>query len=279
MLDKSAIDAIQQAEATRAAHEAIQSSSHSHNVVALPNSFATHDMEQYLPLRRRARGVMNTNAVDSFLIYASTHAEEGAAIFVNQENMSASAVLNLGTPIAPGHADNRAALQLKKTAAFNALLNHTNNGIQLKQTQVAEFLEDWADNVACYKDGEAVATKLAIAAIRKITIDAMRKVESSEQQLSASRSAFESVQATSSDPLPTSILFGCQPYADLGSRTFSLRLSILTGNDKPAITLRIANLETHQEDMALELSDLIASKLESKGTLAMPVHLGEYKKV
>lgn len=278
MLDKSAIDAIQQAEATRAAYESLTHLEDTLHVVALPDSFTTHDMEQYLPLRRRARGVMNTNAVDSFLIYASAHSEEGAAIFINQENMSASAVLNLGTPKAPGHADNRVSLQLKKTAAFSALLNHTSNGVQLKQTQVAEFLEDWADNIICLKDGESVATKLAIAAIRKITIDAMRKVESSEQQLSASRSAFESVQATSSVPLPTNILFNCQPYADLGARAFTLRLSILTGNDKPAITLRIANLETHQEDMALELSDLIASKLESKGTLAMPVHLGMYQK-
>lgn len=277
MIDKSAIQAIQLAQATEAAFSAMKQAEDTQHIVALPDSFTTVDLERYQPTRRRARGTMSTASVDSFLNYTTAHAEDGASIFINQEEMAATAVLNLGSIHAPGHADNQAALKLKKTAAYAALMAHT-GGAQLKQSQVAEFLEDWADHVECSKDGEPVPLGKAIAAVRKITIDAMRKIENTEQQLSASRSAFESVQATSTEPLPTSILFSCQPYADLSRRTFTLRMGILTGGDKPAITLRIANLESQQEEMAQELSELIIEKLPAS-QIEINVLLGQYRTV
>lgn len=54
-------------------------------------------------------------------------------------------------------------------------------------TDVPEFIEGRADNIKCFAGEGEIKTTQAVAAIRKITIEAMRKMESTEQALSASK--------------------------------------------------------------------------------------------
>lgn len=274
MITKEAITALQEGESISAAAQALNASCDTNDLTALPSDYKLHDLEKYKPMRRRERGTMNTNAIDAFTSYVKDHVEPGATVFVNPDEMSATAVLNLGTPCVPGHADNRAKLTLKRTAAYSALISIA-TGAGYKQTQIAEFLEDWPEHIQCVNDSGSITLPKAIAAIRKLSIEAIRKIENSEQQLSASRSAFESVQATSVDPLPTVIMFDCQPYADLKARTFALRLNVQTGGDKPTISLRIVKAEQHAEDMANELGYLIAHAFDGA---PIPVLLGSYSK-
>ena len=273
MFDKEAIDAINEGTGIYQASNAVASAFKDKAIVALPERFKSHDLESYLPNRRRARGVMSTSALKDFAAYAKAHAEAGASVFVDANDMTATAVLNLGTPEAPGHTDNRAKLEARKTAAYQALLQHA-SGRALTQTTAAEFLEDWPELIECFNDEGPIKLPKAIGALRKLTIEAMRKLESSEQSLSASKSAFESIQATSADPIPTTIYFKCVPYKDLAERLFVLRLGVQTGGDKPAIVLRIVKAELHAEEMATELADLARDALG--GT--MPVLLGAYAK-
>lgn len=277
MLERDAIKELAKTEATTAAGSAVATAlaadkTGTRGAVALPGDFALHDLEKYMPNRRRSRGNMQTVLVADFAKYAHDNAEEGAAVFVDADSMTACAVLNLGTPKAPGHADNTATLTMKKTAAYSALRNITAEGRQLSQVEVAEFLEDWAEPVVCEKDGEHVPNRKAIAAIRKLSIEAMRKIENSEQQLSATKSAFEKIEATSEEPIPTAITFACAPYKELKERTFTMRLSIITSGDKPKLTLRITKIEEHEEQMAGELADVIRKEIGGK----MPVMLGKY---
>ena len=270
MFDKSAIETLQQADAIRVASDIVRED----KAAALPEGFALHDLEIFRQYRRRERGTMNTTNVDSLFEYCQDHRESGATVFVNPEKMTATAVLNFGTTMEPGHCDNVANLELKKTAAFVALLN-TATGQKLSQTFTAEFFEDWSDLVKFEnEDGALLEPKKAIAAFRKLTIESMQKLEASEQQLGASRSTFESVKASSENGIATTIHFTCLPYQELTERTFTLRLSIITGPDKPAISLRIKNYELHQEEMAIELSNIIDKIFGA--ALQMPVLLGTY---
>ena len=273
MFDKETLTALQEGTAIIQAQRAMEISEDTHNTVALPSDYKLHDLEKLLPARRRARGVMTTAILDSFIQYAKGHAENGATVFVDSANMSATAILNLGSPISPGHADNKAHLEIKRTAAFSAMLNMA-TGAGLTQAATAEFLEDWPDQIKCHNESGPIATSKAVTAIRKLIIETMRKLESEEQQLSASRSAFESVQATSKEPIPTLINFTCQPYPDLTERTFALRLSVKTPGDKPVITLRIVKVEQHNEDMAQELAAMISAGFDE----AVPVVIGKYTK-
>lgn len=269
MFDKDAIKALQEGESITAASTAVQAAK---EVVALPDSFTLHDVEHLQVSRRRARGMMATRFIVPFASYTEQHREAGATVFVDPENLTATAVLNLGTPTHPGHADNLAQLQLKRTASYSALCTIVQ--AQRSQVEIAEFLEDW-QQVQCFNDSVEVKRPQAIAAIRKITIDSSRKLESSEQQLGATRSAFESVQACSFEPLPTTLYFSCKPYADLAERQFVLRLSILTGDTKPKIMLRIQSPETHAEEMAAELVSLVAGAIDAEA--AVPVLVGTYR--
>ena len=241
---------------------------------ALHEDYKVHDLEHLLPCRRRARGTMSTAYVAPFAQYATAYAEPGAAVFVDAEHMAATAVLDLGTKETPGHTDNRAKLQLTKTAPYAMLL--TINGRAQSQQALAEFLEDWGSvaSLIFFAGDDEVTPGKALAAIRRITIENLRKVESEEQQLSANRTAFESVKASSQEPIPTTIYYTCKPFADLEERTFVLRLSILTGEKAPSLVLRIQNLEAHVEAMGAELAALVQEAISG----AMPVLLGSYSK-
>lgn len=275
MFDKEAIQALQQGAAIQQASAAMITADHAKHVVALPEDFKLHDLEKNQPHRRRARGAMATDSLGSFVAYNRVHAEPGASVFIDTGAMRATAVLNLGTPEFPGQADNLATYSPDPTAAYIGL-SATANGLGRKQVEIAEFFEDWPDHLQFFHgDGKLEPVK-AIAAIRKLTIESMRKLESSEQQLSASRSAFESVQATSETPIPTTVYFTCKPYEVLQSRLFVLRLAIHTANDKPAISLRIQKLELHKEEMGVELAEVIAGGFAGDGA-KLPILLGSYQ--
>jgi uncharacterized protein YfdQ (DUF2303 family) len=229
-----------------------------------------------MPTRRRARGGMSTEDLPSFAAYTHQHAEAGATVFVNTDSMTATAALNLGTPTAPGHADNLVTLHSKATAAFVAMKNVSSG--QARQATVAEWLEDWAPHITCFAGSDTVAHGLAVQAVRNLTIEAMRKLESTEEQLSSTTSAFESVKA-SSKTLPTFIYVKCQPYHGFAERTFVLRLAVLTGESKPMLTLRVIRTEEHAQEMAAELAQRVRDAINPIGNepLALiPVLIGTY---
>ena len=270
MLTKEAIELLSKAEAIRAADEAIGNVCD--RAVALPNDFTIHDLEKYQVCRNRLRGAMHTSVLADFAAYVRANKEEGAQVFVNQSDMSAVAVLNLGTPDAPGHADNTATFKLQATAAYKALTSIA-TGHAISQQRLAEFLEDWHVDIQCSREGLDLTTTRAITAIRAITIEKLQKVASEEQQLSASRSAFESVKAEGSD-IPTTIQFSAEPYLGLSRRYFNLRLGIITDGKAPQLTLRIVKAEEHAELMAAELANLVRGAVETD----VPVAIGTYCK-
>lgn len=273
MFDKDAINEIQAAHATNEVRVALSDAMASeHATVFAPSDFTRHDLEKLQPNRRRARGAMNTSDIEAFATYSEEHAEAGATVFIDADAMSARAVLNLGTSEEPGHADNVGVLKLKQTAAYTALLA-TANGRQLSQQSAAEFLEDWAEEVECFGESSgALNHGAAVAALRKLTIDTARKVESTVGQLSASLSAMEQVKASSDNPVPTTIYFQCVPFHGLASRLFVLRLAIHTAGDKPMLSLRIKNLEGHQEQMAKEFAENVREAIPGE----IPVVIGTY---
>jgi len=272
MFDKEAVKEIARSESISAATKAIRTEVD--GVLALPEDFKLHNVEQYFNYRRRARGTMATTSIEDFAVYTKQHIDEAPGhIFVDPSEMAATAILNMGSTSQPGHTDNRAKLTLKRTAAYQALM--AVSGSQLPQDRAAEFLEDWTANISCVNENGAIATKHAVAAIRKITIESSAKVESAVNQLSASKSAFEAIAASSKDPIPQEIDFVCQPYHGLPDRTFSLRLSVVTGA-KPLIVLRLIKQEQHEEEMANEFAELVRNSFADDQSKAL-VMIGTYK--
>lgn len=273
MFDKDTLTALQEAKAIFEAREAIDIAGN--NPVALPSDYTLHDLEAFNAQRRRARGAMRTEVIAAFAAYTVAHAEDGCTIFIDPDDMSAKAILNLGTPEYPGHSDNRAELRPKKTPAYAELLEVASGSGQ-KQVVVAEFMEDWADCIVCFgPDDASISTPKAIAAVRRVSIEAIRRAETSVEQMRETRSAFESVQASSTEFIPTRIHFCCVPYADFEARTFVLRLGVLTGSDKPLLTLRLVKAAQHNTELAEELGQKITASFDGKD---LPIVLGTYSK-
>lgn len=284
MFDQKAIEALQEGKAILQAAGSLAiamgntTDGVTNAIAALPNHFTVHDLEKHMPHRRHARGAMSTEQIHSFTAYTRAHAEKGAAVFVDQDQMQAIAVLNLGTPDAPGHADNKAVMLCKRTAAFQAMQSIT--GGAAKQAAAAEFLEDWTEHIKCFSGNDTVANGVAVQSVRNLTIEAFRKLEATEEQLSSTTSAFESVKASSKTTLPTLIYFTCAPYHGFEQRTFVLRLGVLTGDSKPTITLRVIRMEEHTQQMAAELATKVSDAINPKGTDAaqlLPVMVGVYR--
>lgn len=274
MFDKDAIQELSKAQAIAAARDSmLNAHANTEDLVALPEEFKVHDLEQYMLMRRRARGTMTTQALGDFGAYVKTHAEAGATIFVSPESMNARAVLNLGTKEVPGHADNRAEFAPPKLAAYLALLKiHIST---LNQQDAAEFLEDWIGQWQGFHDSDQLTPAATIAAVRNVKIEELRRAETSVGQLSAERSAFDQIKASSgANKLPTHIYFKCVPFLGFEERTYVLRLAVRTGgaNTVPTLTLRIVNNEAHAEALGQEL----ATKVRAEIGEALPVHLGSY---
>lgn len=233
-------------------------------LVARSDKFSMHSMEDYMPTRARARGAMTTSDMASWSDYLEARCTGSFSItstFINPDDMNACGILNFEIEGKPGHCDDLAHLKLRPTAEYQGL-RAAAKGVALTQRALAEFIEDYSMCFdGCYAGDdldEKVSTKQAISAIRNITVEALRRVEAVEGQLSASKSTFEQVQADSkSQPIPTLLYFRCVPFAGLDSRLFVLRLSVLTSDDRPALVLRIVNPEIHQQEMAAEFADKI----------------------
>jgi uncharacterized protein YfdQ (DUF2303 family) len=278
MIDKEAIDALSKADAIRAAESAMAGAFNSDAATALPNDFQIHDLEKFMPARRRMRGKMHTTSLQSFGDYVVARADLGATVFVKPIEMKAAAVLNMGNMLTPGHCDHVAVLAFQATAAYVAMRNLVKYG-EITQRKLAEFMEDHYESIQCLDvDGNYMVTKHAIAAVRNITIEALAKADASQGQLSAERSSFESVKASSkAGAMPVWIEFRCVPYMDLPERVFRMRLGIAAGEKAPRITLVIQKAEQHTEEMGQEACAVVAKAIKGD-TLSndIPVLIGEF---
>ncbi|HAT2286576.1 TPA: DUF2303 family protein, partial [Citrobacter freundii] len=87
------------------------------------------------------------------------------------------------------------------------------------------------------------------------------------------RSLMQSVEASSKDVMPVAFEFKCVPYEGLAERRFSLRNSLLTG-DEPSFVLRIVQLEAQEEAIAKEFRDLLISKFDGE---SVETFIGNFK--
>lgn len=235
-------------------------------------------IEQLQATRARFRGKFATAQLQDLADYVVARTKNNVRApgqvqgFIDTADMSAKVFFNLGDDSLPGHADHTAALKLKPTAAYAALLAATAR--PLDQRALHDFVEDWRDLIVPLFDGAPDATRLAntLAAIRDITIETARKVNLVERDMGATRSAMETVDARSSLTLPGGFEFTASPYEGLAVRTFRLRLGVNTGGDKVALVLRIQQAEQVTEQIARDFRTRLAALL---GT-ACPLTLGTF---
>ncbi len=281
MFDKSAIQQVTQSEATSAGNTALQHAlTGGAPMVALHQEFKRVDLEDYLPLRRRARNSFTTPYVADFARYVGQHREDGCSIYVNAEEMASKAVLNQGGAEFPGHGDNTAVVKLRKTAPYAALGVLT--GRHRSQKELAEWLEEWRHLVKPLgKDSDELNIAHVVAGVRSVSIEQINNSTSNVEALSAERSELESVSAKTNRTdavLPAYLMMEIQPYKELQARKFYVRVSIITSERAPTFSLAILGQEIHDEEMAEEFAGVVRDSFAAdEGQLAAPdVLLGSF---
>src|SRR5690606_12203445 len=169
------VDAWNQITATHAAATGRELATHT-PAIMVPENYAVEHLERLQKGRSRFRGSMTTDSLPDFCAYVVRRAggdpsEYGADGFIDAGSMSCKVFFNLGNEAAPGHADDIAKLTLKPTAAYSAM--RAIAGQRLSQTQLAEWMEDWAANLRVVgAQGEDIPVGVAVQKIRTITIKA-----------------------------------------------------------------------------------------------------------
>jgi len=231
-------------------------------LIALPNGIDLISIEGYMPNRASYRFTFKTKSIGDFVEYSEEFEQEGSKCFVDSDEMCARTILDLGTEINPLHQSHKSILQLDKTAAFKAMLRV--DGIKLAQKDASNFLDDWADCLEVHsQDGSSMTIHQASKRLREITIEQKASIDSKVGDFGASMSSFEKIEAKGQEMIPATMIFTCNPYHGLAERAFLLRVSILTGEAKPAITLRIIKLETQNEAIAEEFKQILTDGFAS----------------
>lgn len=271
-MDKSAIEQIQQGTSIPALIKHLDGKKTQTPCVVLPNDAGVTSLEQFMAHASRYRLKFNTTSYGDFIDYCREFDAEGAACFISEDAMSAASIFDLGNIATPGHKEHRAKLGLPSTPAFDALLDIT-RGRPLSQKEAADFIEDWADCItARTNEGKDMAAPAAAHSLRNITIEQAKSFSSSVGDFSESMSALEKIEAQNQEKIPAFMEFKCVPYRELKERVFEIRVSLLTGEHKPTISLRIIRLETIRESMAQEFREKLQEAFKD---LKLSAYIGE----
>src|SRR6185312_10514494 len=274
-MDRTAIEAIGQLAIEAAAGNRLSTDTPAIILTARDGSQRVESLEHLQPGRSRLRGKFTSTALQDFAEFVVTRYEVAgdpapAQGFIDTDKMAATVYFNLGDHEHPGHGDHLATLALKPTAAYAALAAACSR--PLGQRELHDFLEDWRDNTFALYDGATDDGKpysAALAAVRDITVETARSVNSVERDMGATRSAMESVDAKSKLVLPSGFLFKAVPFEGLQERTFTLRLGVNTGGDKLTLVLRIQQAEAITEAIAKDFRDRLAAKLGAASSLTL----------
>lgn len=245
--------------------------------VFLPDGYMVHSTEHLQELRSRFRGAMSTQSLPDFCNYVERRSESAtmefgkASGFIDADQMSCLVFFNLGDMTTPGHADDTAALELKPTAAYAAMRRIA--GERLSQTQLAEWMEDWADHLAVVgTQGESIPVGIAVQKIRTITVKATAEVTNSEGSFSQGRSAMDQIEAAHAEQQPADLIFKAEPYEGLQTQTFTLRLSVITG-EKPVLIPRWVRQGKQEEEIAQDFKGALTAHIGEHANLT----LGRFK--
>lgn len=236
--------------------------------VVLPEGSQVITLEKWQAGRSRFRGIYSTHSLADFSKYVADRAVAGARGFIDQDEMTCTLIFNLGTDVAPGHADDRAVLRLKPSAGYKAA--QAIGGRALSQKDLSDWIEDWNQFLTAADEvGGTMTIAKAIAAVRTITIKAASESDHTVGETSASRSTLDQIEARSKETLSATLLFNVIPFEGLTEQQIQLRVSVITSGAQPVLKLRWVGEEVQREDIAQEFKTVLQAKIGTNASLAL----------
>ncbi|ENW90526.1 MULTISPECIES: DUF2303 family protein [Acinetobacter] len=241
------------------------------SIAILPEGFKLHSTERFNDGRDRYRGAYQTSSISSFVEYVGyrngSNDENVQTYIETTRGLKARTFLNLGDVFTPGHGDDTATLTLEKKAEFARFEGI--NGNRIRQQQLIDIVDDWADFLSAHTEQGEVELDKAIRALRKVKITKGSELDSQVRDFGHQVSALEKLEATGVDEnLPHFFLLHTECYHGLNPRSVKLSLRISANNDDaPGFVLRIVGEEALNESLADEFKGILTEKLAGQGRI------------
>lgn len=247
------------------------------SLVSVPEGFHLENTEKYQDNRNRFRGRFNTNSINAFAAYVVDryNADKCFIDNTNQEFLTCQAIFNLGNEELAGHADDTALLKLPITDEFNALCNFG----RASQAKIIDFIQDYAhcltfsDQDEDSEQSSNMSFSHALKAFRSVTVKTAKEMTSSVNDMSASKSALERIEADSAIRLPRFVHMTTSLYEDLPEVVVTARVAIITDGDSLGLSLRIVAQQKELNDAAQRFVDLVTTILPKE----TPIYVGTFQ--
>ncbi len=259
-MDKSAIQEI--AKLTLATNQLLSD----HHAVVIPKDSKIEDLYYLQDTPRFFDAQFTTPVLSEFTDYVNQHAIDDTHVFINPEEMSATAIIDIGTHEAPQWGHHRAGLQLIKTPAYAALVHLAD--CPLAQQEFIDFAEDWQDNISFYFGEVTLASDVpfakVISLLRKLKVNANQSSEQAVGNFNANRSALESIEITAgSEELPAGFVFKAIPYEGFKEVAFTCQLRAINQEKGVQLKYRIGQLALINESIANQIREKLVDGLQS----------------
>jgi len=135
---------------------------------------------------------------------------------------------------------------------------------------MSDWIEDWNQHLsATDENGVSMTIAKAIAAVRTITVKASSESDHAVSETRASRSAMDSIEASSKETLPAWLDFKVIPFEGLGEQVIRLRMSVITSGSQPVLKLRWLGEEAQREAIAQEFKQVLEEKVGESAKLVL----------
>lgn len=268
MLDNSGIQKIADLAISQAANDAI--SGKGIDAVVIPKDHQLQSLEHLNAKPDFFRGKFITSVLAEFNEYVTKHGRSDTGVFIDQDNMIAKAIIDMGSHTDPQWGKHSASIGLKNTPAYSALLDFA--GRTLKQQDFIDFAEDWQDSILFYFDVGADATMAStdfsqtIKTLRRLKVSANATSEQTVGNFATARSAMESIEVKAGqNELPAGFIFKTIPHGGFESVVFNCQLRADIDDKNVCLKYRIGQLEQHKEQIANAFRDKIKDGIKTDG--------------
>lgn len=239
--------------------------------VSVPCDHDLKSLEAFNATRDRFRGFLETSSLEDWTIYTNENSDANASsVFISKDDMTADAIIDLGTAETPLHCQHKARLMMERTPIFSAANNV--NEQRLSQDEAAEWLEDWGEHLAVIdKDDEEMKLSEAVAAIRRIEVNKQSNADFEAGESHAKLSRSEQIEAKSRGRQVHSLRLTCVPYEGLEPVQVEIRLIVLP-SDTPTIRFRILRLAETKEAIAQDFKSKIKDSVKN-----IPVYVADFR--
>ena len=218
----------------------------------LPPGATLQRAEQFAEQPRFHRHHYTTERLSDFVAYTkaaqSAISNSTSAAYVQPNGSGAQAVFDHGAGGSPQWGHHTATLKLKPAPAWSAA--QLMAAASRPQQQVIDWLEDWATHITAHaQDGTGIDNSRAVAALRRVKIEARGTVVNVEGDMSRQRSAMESIEASGdSETLPAYFVLHSPLFVGTNGLDIVIRLGVREADGKPALALRIVGAERLAEE-------------------------------